>query len=129
MSLHPPIESVKLRAVRMLAVLICAVALLALQARVTRAQPAAAPAGCPGVKAHAGNTSGDKEAVFGRRKQRSQATALLKRVHRKGFRCAVIEREQSIYEVAIIGLATKSAAVRIVRRARRAGFAASVARS
>jgi hypothetical protein len=112
-------------AVRILAVVIGAITFLAAQAGAAPARFAAAPAGCAVVKPHAGNTSGDFEAVFGRRDRRSQAVVLLNRVHRKGFRCAVIEAEQDIYEVAIIGLARRSAALKIVKRAKRAGFKAA----
>jgi hypothetical protein len=87
------------------------------------------PQGCPVVKAHPSNTSGDWEAVFGRRKNKSKAVALVNRLHRLGFRCAVIESEQATHEVAVIGLPRRSAAEKIVARAHLAGLAAHVSRS
>jgi hypothetical protein len=90
---------------------------------------AAPPAGCPVVRSHAGNTSGDWEASFGFRKLHRRAAALLDRVHAKGFRCAVIENEQGTHDVAIIGLATRRAAEKLVTRAHRAGLKAHAARS
>lgn len=90
---------------------------------------AAPPAGCPVVKSHAGNTSGDWEASFGFRARRSRAVALLNHVRARGFRCAVIENEQHTHDVAIIGLSTRRAAQKVVRRAHRLGLAARVMRS
>jgi hypothetical protein len=87
------------------------------------------PQGCPAVKTHSGNTSGDWEAVFGRRKSKSQAVALVNRVHRLGFHCAVLENEQATHEVAVIGIQRRSAAEKIVARAHRLGLAAHVSRS
>jgi hypothetical protein len=59
--------------------------------------------------------------VFGRFKKRARAHTLLRRVHRAGFRRARIEREDCIYEVAVIFL-TKHRAERIARNARKAGW-------
>jgi hypothetical protein len=90
---------------------------------------AAPPAGCPVVKPHVGNTSGDWEAVFGAHRLLRRAVALRSRVRGKGFRCAVIENERHTHEVAIIGLSTRRAAQTVVRRARRLGLGAHVVRS
>jgi hypothetical protein len=56
-----------------------------------------------------------------------RAEALLARVHAKGFRCAIIENEGHTREVAVIALRNYSAALRIVRAARRLKLAAHVA--
>lgn len=95
------------------------------------AAPAApsTPPGCPSLKPHSGNTSGDWEAVFGRRPAHSAAAALLRRVHAKGFRCAVMENEQGTHEVAVIAIARRAAAAKLVRRAHRVHLAAHVASS
>ncbi len=108
---------------------VCALALLAASA--PRPSLAAAPPGCASVGAHAGTTSHDWEAVFGRRKKTVRAVALLRHVRRKGFgfRCAVIEREQRTHEVAVVGLHAQEAALRIAARAHRSGLAASAAQS
>jgi hypothetical protein len=89
------------------------------------------PPGCPVVAAATGTGggTGDWEAVFGQRGSGSKAAVLLNRVRAKGFRCAVIEREQGAYEVAVIGLQTYSGALKTAKRARRLGLAAYVARS
>src|SRR6266545_7267806 len=103
------------------AVLICTVAVLASGATAAQTQFVKPPRGCPVVQPHAGKTSGDWEAVFGRRKVWSRAVALVKAVRRKGFRCAVIENEHHTHEVAVIALRTRSAALKIVLRAHRKG--------
>jgi hypothetical protein len=90
---------------------------------------AAPPPGCPVIRSHTGNTSGDWEASFGFRALRRRAVALLDRVHAKGFRCAVIEIEQHTHEVAMIGLRTRRAAQKVVVRARRVGLRAHAVRS
>lgn len=90
---------------------------------------AAVPKGCPTVRAHTGKTSGDWEVVFGQRRNTSRAVQLLRRVRRKGFRCAVIERERRTREVAVVGLHTQAAAERRARRAHRARLHAFVAQS
>jgi hypothetical protein len=59
--------------------------------------------------------------VFGRRRHPLGAHVLLRRVRRSGFPATRIEREQCIYEVAIIFL-TKRRAEKIARRARKAGW-------
>ena len=51
-----------------------------------------------------GAGTGDWEVSFGTRVIRRKAEALLARVRRKGFRRALIEREQCLYEVSIIHL-------------------------
>ena len=51
-----------------------------------------------------GSGTGDWEVTFGTRVIRRKAVALLARVRRKGFRRALIEREQCLYEVSIIHL-------------------------
>jgi hypothetical protein len=95
--------------------------------------PAAAapstPPGCPALRAHSGNTSGDWEAVFGRRPASSAARSLLRRVRAKGFRCAVIETEQGTHEVAVIAFSRRAAVAKLVRRAHRLHIAAAVASS
>ena len=111
------------------AVLICTVAVLASEATAARTQFIKPPRGCPVVRPHAGKTSGDWEAVFGRRKIWSRAVALVRTVRRKGFRCAVIENEQHTHEVAVIGLRRRSSALKIVQRALRKGLPAYIARS
>src|SRR3954453_10045329 len=105
----------------LVATLVCAAAAFASGAAAAPTGTAALPPGCATVEEHEGNTSGDWEAVFGRRKLMRRARELLLLVHRRGFRCAVIENEQRTHEVAVIGLHTRSAARKIVRRARRKG--------
>jgi hypothetical protein len=90
---------------------------------------AAPPPGCAVVQPGAANTSGDWEASFGRRALHRRAVALLNRVHALGFRCAVIEREQHTYDVAVIGLSTPQAANKVVARAHRLKLAAQAVRS
>jgi hypothetical protein len=51
-----------------------------------------------------GAGTGDWEVSFGTRVIRRKAEALLARVRGKGFRRALIEREQCLYEVSIIRL-------------------------
>jgi len=68
-----------------------------------------------------GAGTGDWEVSFGTRVIRRKALALLARVHRKGFRRAVIEREQCLYEVSIIHLSHERANL-LAARARRKGF-------
>jgi hypothetical protein len=115
-------------------------ALLAWEARTADAQYVKPPAGCPVVGPPPGASTGDFEAVFGRRKARSNAVALVKLVRRRGFRCAVIEKEQRAcrirsvltrcgYEVAVIGLNSEASAEKIVLRARRKGLPAYIAQS
>jgi hypothetical protein len=87
------------------------------------------PPGCPALKAHTGNTSGDWEAVFGRRPASSSARSLLRHVRAKGFRCAVIENEQGTHEVAVIAISRRAAAAKLVRRAHRLHLRATVASS
>jgi hypothetical protein len=74
-------------------------------------------------------TTGDLEVVFGRRSLRANAVKLLRRVRRKGFRRAVIEREQCLFEVAVIGLRSRHAAVVIAIRAKKRGLAVSIMQS
>ena len=102
----------------MVAMSICAAAAFASGAAATPTGSAALPPGCATVQEHEGNTTGDWEAVFGRRKLMRRARALLRLVHQRGFRCALIENEQHTHEVAVIGLHTRAAARKIVRRAR-----------
>jgi len=54
---------------------------------------------------------------------------LLRRVRAKGFPRAMIEREQCLFEVAVIGLHTRHAAVVIAVRAKRRGFVVRVVQS
>jgi cell division septation protein DedD len=110
------------------AMLICTAALIASQAAAAPTRTVV-PKGCPTVKAHAGKTSGDWEAVFGRRKQLSRAVSLRNRIRHKGFRCAVIEKEHKTHEVAIVGLQSRSAAANVVARAHRMGLFAYMAQS
>jgi hypothetical protein len=118
------------RGTRSTAVAVVALSALALFAA-SQARPSAVtvPKGCPSVRAHTGKSSGDWEVVFGRRKKTARAVALLRHVRGKGFRCAVIEREHRTHEVAIVGLHTERAALRIVVRAHKSGLRASVAQS
>jgi hypothetical protein len=91
---------------------------------------AVAPRG--GVKcphATGAGTTGDWEVAFGRRALRSNAVKLLRRVRAKGFPRAMIEREQCLFEVAVIGLHTRHAAVVIAVRAKRRGFVVRVVQS
>ena len=81
------------------------------------------------MKAHHGKATGDWEAVFGRRRNRTRALTLVRRVRSKGFSCAVIEREQHLYEIAIIGLHTQVAAQEIVYRGFRKGLKVTIAQS
>jgi hypothetical protein len=91
-------------------------------ASAARGTPDRVPRNCPGVKKGQGSTTGDWEVAFGRFKRMPAAVKLLRQVHAKGFRCAVIEREQHIFEVAVIGLHSHDAATVIARRAFDAGF-------
>ncbi|HEY6961696.1 MAG TPA: SPOR domain-containing protein [Gaiellaceae bacterium] len=112
-----------------LGVVCCLCVAAALAAQTAGARPAAVPAGCAKVRPHAGRSSGDWEAVFGSSKGRAKAVTLLRRVRRKGFRCAVIERERRRYEVAVVGLHSVDAATRVVVRARREGLGSHVDQS
>jgi hypothetical protein len=76
---------------------------------------------CPRGTKH-GKTTKDWEAVFGRRRLKANAVILLRKVRARGFRRTVIEREQCIFEVAIIGLHTQKAAIAICDRARLRGL-------
>jgi hypothetical protein len=111
-----------------LVALVCSIGLLAAQAAGAPAS-AAVPTGCSKVRAHAGRTSKDWEAVFGTRRRLATARVLLRTVRRKGFRCAVIEHERHLYEVSVIGLHTRGAALRITVRAHRARLKAHVEQS
>jgi hypothetical protein len=75
-----------------------------------------------------GKGTGDWEVAFGRRKILRKANALLANVHRKGFRRAVIEREQCLYEVAVIHLSFDRA-YNLAVRAHKKGFTARVVQS
>jgi hypothetical protein len=70
---------------------------------------------------HPGKTTQDSEVVFGRFAKLARARTLLRRVRRSGFHRARIEREDCIYEVAVIFL-TKHRAQRIARKAHKAGW-------
>ena len=118
----------KLGRMRVGVCLVTSVAALAFTAASAPAAPSTPP-GCPALKPHSGNTSGDWEAVFGRRPAHSAAAALLRRVHAKGFRCAVIENEAGTHEVAVIAIRRRAAAAKLVRRAHRLHLAARVASS
>ena len=63
-----------------------------------------------------GRTTNDYEVVFGRFRHPVRAHLYLRRVRRSGFHRARIEREDCIYEVAVIFL-TKHQARRLARRA------------
>lgn len=75
-----------------------------------------------------GAGTGDWEVSFGTRVIRRKAEALLTRVRRKGFRRALIEREQCLYEVSIIHLSHERANI-LASRARRKGFRVLVVQS
>ena len=75
-----------------------------------------------------GAGTGDWEVSFGSRVIRRKAEALLTRVRRKGFRRALIEREQCLYEVSIIHLSHERANI-LAGRARRKGFRVLVVQS
>ena len=75
-----------------------------------------------------GPGTGDWEVSFGTRVIRRKANALLARVRRKGFRRALIEREQCLYEVSIIHLSHERANT-LASRARRKGFRVLVVQS
>jgi hypothetical protein len=75
-----------------------------------------------------GAGTGDWEVSFGTRVIRRKAVALLARVRQKGFRRALIEREQCLYEVSIIHLSHERANV-LAGRARRKGFRVLVVQS
>ena len=75
-----------------------------------------------------GAGTGDWEVSFGTRVIRRKAEALLARVRRKGFRRALIEREQCLYEVSIIHL-THERANTLAARARRKRFRVLVVQS
>lgn len=96
----------------------------AAQVRAAPPLPTKPPKGCPHVKAHRGKAdpTGDWEAVFGRRRHLPKTLALLRLVRSKGFSCAVVEIEQHVFEVAVIGLHTQETAEEIVRRAFRKGL-------
>jgi hypothetical protein len=63
-----------------------------------------------------GKTTQDSEVVFGRYGSRAHARAVVRRVRQSGFRRARIEREDCIFEVAIIFL-SRHRAQQIVRKA------------
>ena len=75
-----------------------------------------------------GPGTGDWEVSFGTRVIRRKANALLARVRRKGFRRALIEREQCLYEVSIIHLSHERANT-LASRARRKAFRVLVVQS
>jgi uncharacterized membrane protein len=75
-----------------------------------------------------GAGTGDWEVSFGTRVIRRKAEALLTRVRRKGFRRALIEREQCLYEASIIHLSHERANT-LAGRARRRGFRVLVVQS
>jgi hypothetical protein len=75
-----------------------------------------------------GAGTGDWEVSFGTRVIRRKAEALLTRVRRKGFRRALIEREQCLYEVSIIHLSHERANI-LAGRARRKAFRVLVVQS
>ena len=75
-----------------------------------------------------GATTGDWEVSFGIRVIRRKALLLLSQVHRKGFRRAIIEREQCLYEVSVIHL-TLARAQTLAGRARRKRLRVLVVRS
>jgi hypothetical protein len=75
-----------------------------------------------------GAGTGDWEVSFGTRVIRRKAEALLTRVRRTGFRRALIEREQCLYEVSIIHLSHERANI-LAARARRKGFRVLVVQS
>ena len=68
-----------------------------------------------------GKTTQDSEVVFRRFGSRARARALLRRLHRAGFPGARIEREQCIYEVAVIFL-SEHRAERILQKAHKRGW-------
>ena len=63
-----------------------------------------------------GKTTQDSEVVFGRFGSRARARAVVRRVRRSGFKRARIEREDCIFEVAIIFL-SRHRAQQLVRKA------------
>jgi hypothetical protein len=75
-----------------------------------------------------GAGTGDWEVSFGTRVIRRKANALLARVRGKGFRRALIEREQCLYEVSIIHLSHERANT-LASRARRKSFRVLVVQS
>jgi len=75
-----------------------------------------------------GETTGDWEVSFGVRVIRRKALLLVSQVHRKGFRRAIIEREQCLYEVSVIHL-TLTRAQTLAGRARRKRLRVLVVRS
>ena len=75
-----------------------------------------------------GATTGDWEVSFGIRVIRRKALLLLSQVHRKGFRRAIIEREQCLYEVSVIHL-TLARAQTLAGRAHRKRLRVLVVRS
>ena len=75
-----------------------------------------------------GATTGDWEVSFGVRVIRRKALLFLSQVHRKGFRRAIIEREQCLYEVSIIHL-THARAQTLAGRAHRRGLRVLLVRS
>jgi hypothetical protein len=75
-----------------------------------------------------GATTGDWEVSFGVRVIRRKALLLVSQVHRKGFRRAIIEREQCLYEVSVIHL-TLARAQTLAGRARRKRLRVLVVRS
>jgi cell division septation protein DedD len=75
-----------------------------------------------------GAGTGDWEVSLGTRVIRRKANALLAGVRRKGFRRALIEREQCLYEVSIIHLSHERANT-LAPRARRKGFRVLVVQS
>jgi len=75
-----------------------------------------------------GTGTGDWEVTFGTRVIRRKAVALLASVRRKGFRRALIEREQCLYEVSVIHL-TLARAQTLAGRARRKRLRVLVVRS
>jgi len=75
-----------------------------------------------------GTGTGDWEVTFGTRVIRRKAVALLASERRKGFRRALIEREQCLYEVSIIHLSHPRANT-LAQRARRKGLRVLVVQS
>ena len=72
--------------------------------------------------------TGDWEVSFGTRVIRRKAVALMAKVRRKGFRRALIEREQCLNEVSIIHLSHERANV-VAARAERKGFRVLIVQS
>lgn len=113
---------------RQMVVVVAAAALLAMSP-VSSASPVAPLDGLKCPHPTGAGTTGDWEVVFGRRALRSNAVKLLKRVKAAGLRQVVIEREQCLFEVAIIGLRSRASATTIATRARRLGFTVRIMQS